>query len=195
MKIILIENKTISIVLAVLTFIFGSILLTFIIFTLLGLPLSAILQNQLYVFFALLISAVFASMVYGRGSKQRALDVTDFLNNKLDLDIKDKDIARLLRLLEKFPPFVINRYVSSDIDAVKEFDQAIEENTSQLTDDDLSEIRRIIEIPIPELHNILNELYLITKLEQFKILADPKAGKFIEINLEELKKILFKNRN
>jgi len=187
---ILIKNKTISIILAVLTFIIGSILLTGIIFTLLGLPFSSILQHQIYVFFAILVSAVIASMVYGRGSKQRAADVTEFLNEKLDLDINTKNIAKLLRLLETFPPFLVNKYVSGNINAVQEFDDAIKENTSKLTDEDLSEIRRIIEIPIPELQKILNELYIITKIEQLNILADPKAAKFIEINLEELKKIL-----
>ena len=180
---------------ALLTFIAGSIVITVLIFTFIGLPLSSIWQNQLYVFFAILISAIFASIVYGHGNKQKASDVADFLKEKLDLDIKEKDVAALLRLLRKFPPFVFNSYISSNINAVKEFDKTIKENTSHLTDDDLKEIRIIIEMPIPELQNVLNELYLITKLEQFKILADPKAVPFIELNLEELKKILFKDSN
>ena len=46
--------------------------------------------------------------------------------------------------------------------------------------------------PVPELQNVLNELYLETDLEQFKILADPNAEHLITLNLEELKRVLFK---
>ena len=46
-------------------------------------------------------------------------------------------------------------------------------------------------MPVPELQNLLNELYLITNIEQFKLLAEPKADPLIELNVEELKRILF----
>lgn len=187
----MIKNKTIAIILAVSTFIVGSILLTGIIFYLARLSLSSIPQNQLYVFFAILVSAILASMVYGRGSKQRASEVANFLNEKLKLGIKGDDISGLLRLLERFPTFVVNSYVSRNINAVKEFETEIKEHTAGLTDEDLLKIRKIIEMPVPKLQNLLNELYVITKMEQFKILASPKAEPLIEINLKELRKILF----
>jgi hypothetical protein len=187
----LIKNKTIAIILAVLTFIIGSILITGIIFYISGLPFSSIPENQLYVFFAILISAVLASMVYGRGSKERASNVAEFLNESLDLEIKGEDISGLLRLLERFPPFVINSYVTMDVNAVKEFEIPIKENTNQLTDEDLLKIRKIIEMPVPELQSLLYELYLKTNMDQFEILADPKAEPLITLNLQELKRILF----
>ncbi len=187
----MIKNKTIAIILAVLTFILGSVLLVTLIFYLAGLPLSSIPENQTYVFFAILVSAVLASLVYGRGSKERALVVAEYLNEKLGIEVKGEDIRGLIDLLEKFPPFVINSYVSGNINAVEEFEEQIKEHTSQLTEDDLSKIRKVVDLPIPELQNLLNELYLKTNLEQFKTFADPKAGPLIELNLEELKKILF----
>lgn len=189
----MIKNKTLAIILAILTFIIGSILITSIIFYIAQIPLSSIWesQNQLYLFTAILISAAFASMVYGRGSKQRAEDSAEFLNGKLELGISEKDIAGLLKLLEQFPPFVVNSYISKNINVVEEFETQIKEKTAHLTDENLQKVRKIIEMPTSELQKILNELYLITNMEQLKILAEPRAEPLIELNLEELKKILF----
>jgi hypothetical protein len=187
----LIKNKTIAIVLAVLTFILGSVLLVCLIFYLAGLPLSSIPENQTYAVFAILVSAVLASLVYGRGSKERASVVAEYLNEKLEIEVEGKDIRGLIDLLEKFPPFVINSYVSENINGVKEFEEQIKEQTSHLTEEDLSKIRKVMEMPVPELQNLLNDLYLRTKLEQFKTLGEPKAEPLIALNLKELKKILF----
>ncbi|MGZ7117914.1 MAG: hypothetical protein ACXVHS_10815 [Methanobacterium sp.] len=187
----MIKDRAMAIILAVLTFIFGSIIILWVIFYLAGLPLSSISQNQLYVFFAILISAILASLVYGRGSKQKSSDAAEFLNEKLDLEIKEEEIGGLLRTLKRFPPFLVNSYISKDINAVKEFKDPIKEHTAQLTDKDIFKIRKILEIPVSDLQDLLNELYLITNLEQLRILAEPRARPFIELNLEELKKILF----
>ncbi len=77
------------------------------------------------------------------------------------------------------------------MNAVESFKDQITEYKSQLNDEDKIIIRRIIEMPITELQNLLNECYLKTKLEQFKILADPKAEQFLTVNVQELKKVLF----
>ncbi|HML04545.1 MAG TPA: hypothetical protein VK426_02110 [Methanobacterium sp.] len=189
----MIKSKTLAIVLAILTFIFGSIILTVVACFIAKIPITSIWegQNQFILFSAVLISAVLASMVYGRGSKQKADDAAEFLNEKLDLGIQSKTIGKFLRLLENFPPFVVNSYISKDINAVKEFESAIMENTKQLTDEDLLKVKKIINMPVGELQKILSELYLITNMEQLKILAEPRAGPLIELNLNELRKILF----
>lgn len=191
----LINNKTIAIILAVLTFILGSVLLVNIIFYFLGYPLTSIPEHQNYVFFAILVSAVLASMVYGRGSNQRASDVAKFLNESLELEIKEADIWKILRIVEQLPPYVIDRYVSMNINAVEEYKSQIEDYMNKLTEDDLIKIKRIIEMPIPELQKLLNKLYLKTNLTQFKKLGDPQAEPLLKINLQELKKILFNNKN
>ena len=189
----MIENKTLAIILALLTFIFGSIILTVVACFIAKIPITSIWegQNQFILFSAILISAILASMVYGRGSKQKADDAAKFLNEKLDLEIQSKDIGRLLKLLENFPPFVINSYISKDINAVKEFENPIKDQSAKLTDKDILKVRKIIYMPVPELQKILNELYLITNMEQLKILSEPKAEHLIELNLNELRKILF----
>lgn len=189
----MIKNKTLAIILSILTFIVGSVVLTVVAFYIAKIPLSSMWegQNQFILFSAILVSAVLASIVYGRGSKQKAAESAEFLNEKLNLQIEGKDIEVLLKLLGKFPPFVVNSYISKEINAVKEFEDAIKENTAQLTDGDLLKVRKIIEMPVPELQIILSELYEITNMEQLKILSESRAEPLIELNIIELKKILF----
>ncbi len=187
----MINNKLIAIILAVLTFILGSILFTIIIFYIFGYPLSSIADHQLYVFFGVLVSIVLATLVYGRGSKEHASNVTRVLNESLDLDVEEETVRKLLSNFKRFPPFLVNVYVSKDMNAVKEFESQIDEYKSQLSDEDLLKIGKVIEMPIPELQNLLDKLYLETNLEQFKILADSKAESFLALNIKELKRVLF----
>ena len=188
---ILIKNKTIAIILAVLTFIIGSVLITGIIFYVLGFPLSSISEHQTFLFLAILVSAGLASIVYGRGSKERASKATAYLNESLGLELKENDMWKILRTVEQMPPVVVNKYVSMNINAVEEFESQIKEYIGKLTRKDLLKIKEIIEMPVPELQNVLNNLYLETKLEQFKLLAEPKAEPLIALNLRELKRVLF----
>ena len=187
----MIQNKTTAITFAVLTFIVGSILLVNVIFYLFGYPISSFTEHQQYVFFAILISAVLASMVYGRGSKQRATRVREILEESLGVNVNEKDIYKILHTVEQVPPFVVNKYVSLNINAVEEFDDRIYKYKKDLNKDDLSNIRKIVETPVEELQTLLDKLYLETKMEQFKILAGPDAKPLIEINLLELKRALF----
>jgi hypothetical protein len=188
---LLIENKTTALIVAILTFILGSVLLVGIIFYILGYPLSSIPEHQLYVAFGILASAAVASVVYGRGSNERASKASQCVDELLGITVDKKTMWKILRAVEQMPTFVINDYVSKKINAVEAYDDGIKEYKSQLTDEDLSKIRKLVETPIPELQNVMNELYLKTNLEQFKILADPSAEPLITINLVELKKVLF----
>ncbi len=113
------------------------------------------------------------------------------MNESLELEIKEDYIKEVLSIVERAPPFLINVYVSKDMNAVESFESQIEKYKSQLTDEDRLIIRRIIEMPIPELQNLLNDIYMKTNLEQFKILADSKSEPFLTLNVRELKKVLF----
>ncbi|MEN6552470.1 MAG: hypothetical protein ABFC34_06235 [Methanobacterium sp.] len=187
----MIKNKTIAAILAVLTFIAGSVLLTVIMFYVLGYPLSSIPQNQPFVFLAILVSAFLASRVYGRGSSERAAKATKSLNETLGLKLNEKDIWKALRAVEHMPPYAIKKYINLNINAVDEFEVRIKDYTDKLSEEEILTIKRIIEMPVPEHQNILHNLYLETKLEQFQVLAEPEARPLIELNVKELKKLLF----
>lgn len=187
----MIQNKVVAIILAILTFLLGSIVLTAVIFYLLGYPLSSIGEHQIYVFFAILVSAILASRVYGRGTKERASKVTKIVENSFGISVDEKVVWKILSTIEQIPPFIVNKYVSLDINAVNESEDKIKDYKNNLSEEDLLKIRKIIETPVEQLQDVVNELYLETNLEQFKIMADPKARPLIESNVQELRKVLF----
>ena len=185
------QSKPTAIILAILTFLVGSILLVNVIFYLLGYSLSSFGEHQLYIFFAILVSAILASMVYGRGSKERASKVKKILEESPGITIEENVIYKVLRTIEQMPPFVVQKYVNLNINAVSEFDDRINKYKNELSEEHLYKIRKIIETPVDELQVILGKIYSKTKMEQFKILSEPEAKPLIELNLHELKKILF----
>lgn len=187
----MIKNKTHAIILAVLTFILGSIALVSILFLILGYPLSSIPEHQLYVFTMILISALLASRVYGRGSKERASRVVQLLEKSFGISVKENVTWRVLRTIDQLPPFVVNKYISLNINAVNEFDDKIKVYKKVLSEEDLFKIKKIVDTPVDKLQKILYQLYQVTDMEQFKILSEPDAKEFITMNLQELKKILF----
>jgi len=188
----LFQNKTAAVILAVLTFVIASLILLSIISYIFGYSLSSLPKHQLYVFFVILLAAVLASVVYGRGSKERASRVAQILNESLGVELEENDVWKLLRAIEQLPTGVINKYISLNINAASEFEDEIKEYKGQLSDDDLQKISKIIQMPVGELQDLLNQLYLETNLEQLKVLADPNAEPFLELNLQKLKEILFR---
>jgi hypothetical protein len=187
----LIENKTLALTVAVITFIIGTAAVTSIIFYLLGYPLTSIPEHQLYFAFAILISAALASLVYGRGSNDRAKKAAHCVEETLKIQVDHKTMWKILRAVEQLPVFVVRDYVLKEINVFEEYDEMIIEYARQISPKDMSKIKKIVDTPVPELQKVLMKLYLETNLEQFKVLASSDAEKLIQINLDELKKALF----
>jgi hypothetical protein len=187
----MIQNKYTAIILAVLTFILGSFLLTSLIFYLLQYPLSSIPDHQNYLFLAILTSALLASLVYGRGSKERASRVVNILEESFGITYPEKDIYKVLRIIEQLPSFVVQKYIDMKINAAEEFEDQIKDYKNKSSEEDLSKIKNIIETPIEQLQDLSYKLYLETELEQFKLMSEPQALPLIELNIKELKRILF----
>lgn len=186
-----IRNKTTAIILAILTFVLGSILLTIIIFYTLGYPLSSFADHQTYVFSAILVSVFLASMVYSQGPDEQAIQIAKILDDSLGVSVEEKDIRTILNKIKRIPPFVVNKYVSMNINLIEELEEQIEDYKSNLTDENLLKIRKIIETPAEELQAISYDIYTVTEMEQFKIMSPPEATPLIASNAAELKRILF----
>lgn len=176
---------------AVLTFIAGSVIITSAIFYLLGYPISSISEHQIYAAFAILVSAGLASLVYGRGSNDRAKKASQCLDETMGITVDPKTMWKILRAVEQMPVFVVRDYVLKDINAVEAYDEMIIDYKSKISEEDMLKIKKVLDTPVPRLQEVLSELYHVTNLEQFKIIADPVAEHLILVNLEELKKVLF----
>ncbi|MGZ7119651.1 MAG: hypothetical protein ACXVH2_08075 [Methanobacterium sp.] len=105
--------------------------------------------------------------------------------------ITDEDVIGLMDLFTRVPVILLKGAISSNMNAVRRFEDRIESYKSRLKPEEMEKIRAVTEMPIPELQEILHNAYLKTGKKQFKLLADPKAQKFISKNLNELKKVLF----
>ncbi|MDO8870777.1 MAG: hypothetical protein Q7V10_08530 [Methanobacteriaceae archaeon] len=189
----LIKNKKLAIIAAILTFIASSVLFTSIILYVVKIPLSALWdgQNQLYFFTGILLAGACASIVYGRGGTEKAARAVQVVDEMMGIDVDKKDMWRILRAVEQMPPFAVDKYVSGNINGVEWFEDQIIDYKTKLNDEDLLKIRKVLEMPVGELQKVMEKLYEETNLEQFRILAQPDAEELITINLQELKKILF----
>ena len=89
----------------------------------------------------------------------------------------------LLGLMDNFtkvPSFILKRMVSKNLNVVKSFENQILEYKSQLTDEELLKIELVMNMPVPELQEILYNVYQSTDKKQLKILADSNAEPFID---------------
>ncbi len=105
--------------------------------------------------------------------------------------ITEKDVMEVLDVFTKVPAALLKMAISRNMNVVKTFESQIEDYKSQLSEEDKVKIKKVMEMPVPELQEILNKAYQETGHKQLKILADPDAEPFITENFKELKKVLF----
>jgi hypothetical protein len=113
------------------------------------------------------------------------------MESQNEIEITEKDVIGLMDQFTKIPAILLKGIVTKNANLVKTFEAQIETYKSQLSDEEIAKIKKVTEMPVPELQEILNEAYAETGKEQLKILADPNAEPFITKNLQELKKTLF----
>ena len=107
-------------------------------------------------------------------------------------NITEEDVIGVVNVFTKVPAVVLKMVVSKNMIVVKKFESQIEDYRDQLSSEDTEKIKKVMEMPVPELREILNKAYAETGHKQLKILADPKAEPFITDNFRELKILLFK---
>jgi hypothetical protein len=111
-----------------------------------------------------------------------------------EVKITEKDVIDMMDLFTKVPSLLLKGAVSSNLNVVKSFEGQIESYKNKLSDLELLKIEKVMEMPVPELQEILMKAYNETKKKQLKILADPGAEPFIKSNLNELEKVLSNNK-
>lgn len=116
-------------------------------------------------------------------------------SNKLKEDIKitEEDVIGLLDIFTKVPSIILKGIVAGKSNVVKSFEGQILEYKTKLSDEEISKIKVVLEMPVSELREILYRSYKKTGKKQLKILSEPKAEPFIEKNLDAIEKILFKD--
>ena len=100
------------------------------------------------------------------------------------------DLKEYQHLFTLTPSFVLKRMAKKNSNLVAKFRQSIESHLSKLDDEQKIKLDLILNSDVDDLQSLLAEAYLKTKMKQYEILADPKYKDFIELNINELKKII-----
>jgi len=111
--------------------------------------------------------------------------------NEEEIKISEKDVIEIMDVFTQVPPFMLRLVVSRNSNVVKSFQGQVEDYKNRLSEEGLAKIKKVLEMSVDELQEILKKAYAETHQEQLKILADPKAKPFITKNLAEVKKVLF----
>lgn len=107
------------------------------------------------------------------------------------VSVTERDVFELMDLFTRVPVILLKGAIKGNMNAVKRFEDQIISYKSRLTPEEMEKIKVVTEMPVTELQDILYGAYQKTGKKQLKVLADPKAQKFIEMNLNELKMVLF----
>ena len=111
--------------------------------------------------------------------------------SKKEVTVTEEDVISLVDLFTRVPPLLLKMVVNSNKNVVRSFESQVREYKANLSREELLKIEKVMDMPVPELQEILKKAYHETGQKQLKILADPKSGDFIRQNLNELQKIIF----
>lgn len=104
--------------------------------------------------------------------------------------ISYEDVREYESLFKLAPSFLLERFARKNSNVVQKFHSHIASHLSNLTDKQKNKLDIILNSPVEELQAIMGEAYKKTRIKQYKILANPKYKHFIEININELKKMV-----
>lgn len=106
-------------------------------------------------------------------------------------NITEEDVMGVVDLFTRVPALLLKMAVFKNMNVVKKFESQIVGYKDQLSDGDMVNIKRVMEMPVPELQEMLSRVHSKTGHKQLEILADPRAEPFIKDNFRELKALLF----
>lgn len=101
-----------------------------------------------------------------------------------------EDVKEYETLFMLAPSFLLERFAKRNSNIVSKFQSQIKSHLKNLNPDQQQKLDIILDSPVSELQAIMHDAYLKTGIKQYKILANPKYGEFIELNLNELKRII-----
>ena len=107
----------------------------------------------------------------------------------MDDKITYMDVLQYQDLFALVPSFVLEGMARRNSNLVLKFKSSIKSRMESLSDGEKRKLGIILASDIDDLQAIMNEAYLKTNKKQFRVLANPKYGRFIEKNLHELKKM------
>lgn len=100
------------------------------------------------------------------------------------------DLKEHEHLFTMAPSFVLKRMARRNSNVVAKFKPAIESHLDKLNDEQRRKLQIILDSDVEDLQDLLRRAYVQTRLKQYEILSNPRNRGFIELNLNELRKLI-----
>lgn len=101
-----------------------------------------------------------------------------------------EDIKQYEFLLGKVPSFLLGTMIRRNANLVGKFESTITSRLGSLNEVQQKHLNIILNSDVSELQAVLSDAYQKSGKKQYKQLSEPKAAKFLEKNIAELKKII-----
>lgn len=101
-----------------------------------------------------------------------------------------EDIERYQKLFAFAPAFLLEGMAKKNSNLVLKFHSHIAAHLEKLTDHEKDMLNIILNSDIDDLQKMMGEAFKKTNMKQYQILANPKYREFVELNINELRKIL-----
>ena len=105
-------------------------------------------------------------------------------------EITYDDILEYESLFSLAPSFLLERFAKRESNLVLKFKSTIQSYMNNLDNEQKEKLDIIIDSDISQLQSLMQEAYQKTNKKQFRILANPRYKHFIEVNLDEIRKML-----
>ena len=101
-----------------------------------------------------------------------------------------EDVKPYEELFTAMPAFLLERFAKRKSNFVVKFKSKVESFLAGLDDDQKKKLDIVLNSDIDELQAVMAEAYEKTNIKQYKVLANPNYKEFIELNLNEIEKML-----
>lgn len=100
------------------------------------------------------------------------------------------DVEEHEMLFKFVPSFLLERFAKNNTNLVLKFGSRVRSFMGTLNDTQKKKLSIVLDSDVEELQSILADAYSRTNIKQYAILANPDYRQFIEINIDEMRKIV-----
>ncbi|MBQ6100188.1 MAG: hypothetical protein IJL02_10070 [Methanobrevibacter sp.] len=100
------------------------------------------------------------------------------------------DVQQYEKLFSLTPSFLLERFAKKNTNLVLKFESKAKSFLSNLSDHQKKKLDIVLNSEIEDLQAVMQDAYSRTNKKQYKILANPKYKEFIELNIEEVRKMI-----
>ena len=101
-----------------------------------------------------------------------------------------RDVEEYEKFFNLTPPFLLERFAKKNTNLVLKFESKVKSYMANLNDNQKKKLDILLVTDVDDLQKLMGEAYAESNKKQFKILADPKNKEFIELNINELRKMV-----